>query len=229
MPKPRPSAPAASRRLELGPRDALIVVDVQRDFLPGGSLAVPAGAAILPRVNDWIATFASQRLPVYASRDWHPPAHMSFREQGGPWPPHCVAGTPGAGFADGLHLPAGAMIVSKGVAADADAYSAFQGTDLLRRLQARGVQRLFVAGIAAEYCVLATVQDALALGFGVVLLRDAVAALNGGEGARALEAMRRAGATLAAWQDLAGPPAVQADALSSSAASARTPGDMCTG
>lgn len=186
--------------------DALLVVDVQRDFLPGGSLAVPAGAAILPRLNDWIDAFATRRLPVCASRDWHPPGHVSFHAAGGPWPPHCVAQTPGAGFADGLQLPAGACIVSKGTAPDADAYSAFQGTDLHRRLQLRGVRRLFVAGIAAEFCVQATVQDALALGYEVVLLRDAVAALDAepGAGARAFAAMRDAGARLAEWAELKG-------------------------
>ena len=233
-PGPTPAPLPGPSGLALDANDALIVVDVQRDFLPGGSLAVPAGAAILPRLNAWIAAFVARRLPVYASRDWHPPGHVSFRDQGGPWPPHCVAQTPGARFADGLQLPGDVGIVSKGCTAEADAYSAFEGTDLQHRLQACGIRRLFVGGIAAEYCVLSTVKDALALGFEVVLLRDAVAALDAepGDGARALEAMRAAGARFVEWQDPSpGPlePARQGATLSSASASACRPGDIRTG
>ena len=180
--------------------DALVVVDVQRDFVPGGSLAVPAGDAVVPVVNRWAQRFAERRLPVFASRDWHPADHCSFAAQGGPWPPHCIAGTPGAAFAAGLQLPAGTHIVSKATRADRDAYSAFDGTDLHARLQALGVRRVVVVGLATDYCVQATVVDALALGYGVVVLRDGVAAVDvhPGDGDRALAAMLERGARVVA-------------------------------
>jgi nicotinamidase/pyrazinamidase len=176
--------------------DALLVVDVQRDFLPGGSLAVAGGDAVIAPLNAWIACFAARHLPVYASRDWHPADHVSFAAQGGPWPPHCVAQSPGAAFAGALQLPADVCIVSKGSLAEKDAYSAFEGTDLQRRLQTQGVRRLFVGGLATDYCVLSTVLDALALGYEVLVLGDAIAAVNvhPGDGDRALDRMRQAGA-----------------------------------
>lgn len=176
--------------------DALLVVDVQRDFLPGGSLAVAGGDAILAPVQACVDRFHSRGLPVFASRDWHPPDHASFQAQGGGWPPHCVAGTPGAAFPAALVLPAETVIVSKGTRPERDAYSAFEGTELHRQLRRLRVLRLFVAGLATDYCVLATVVDARALGYGVVLMRDAVAAvdLNPGDGERALARMAAAGA-----------------------------------
>jgi nicotinamidase/pyrazinamidase len=176
--------------------DALLVVDVQRDFLPGGSLAVPGGDAILAPLNACIARFAALRLPIFASRDWHPPDHGSFQAHGGPWPVHCVAGGSGADFPAALHLPAATGIVSKGCRAERDAYSAFDETDLHARLQAHGVRRLVVAGLATDYCVLASVLDARALGYAVVVLRDAIAAvaLQPGDATQALEKMRAAGA-----------------------------------
>ena len=179
--------------------DALIVVDVQRDFLPGGSLAVPHGDRVVPPIDRCIGAFARRGLPVFASRDWHPADHCSFREQGGPWPPHCVAGSPGAAFADGLRLSHDMGIVSKATAPHLDAYSAFAGTDLSQRLAAAGVARLFVGGLATDYCVLQTVTDALAAGLRVVVLRDAVAAVDvhPGDGERAIARMRELGASFA--------------------------------
>jgi nicotinamidase/pyrazinamidase len=185
---------------ELTPRagDALLIVDVQNDFLPGGALAVPQGDAVVPVLNRWIARFRDRGLPVVATRDWHPPDHCSFRSRGGPWPEHCVAGTPGARFAPDLELPQDALIVSKATESDREVYSGFQGTDLAERLRALGVRRLFVGGLATDYCVLETVRDALREGFEVVVLRDAVRAVdvNPGDGERALEEMRRLGARL---------------------------------
>jgi len=176
--------------------DALIAVDVQNDFLPGGSLAVPAGDAVVPALNRYLAAFDARALPVFATRDWHPANHCSFKAQGGTWPPHCVAGTPGAGFAGGLALPAAAAIVSKAQTPEADSYSGFGGTDLRARLRAAGVARLFIGGLATDYCVLNTVKDALAAGFAVLLLVDAVRAveLTRGDGARALAEMEGLGA-----------------------------------
>jgi nicotinamidase/pyrazinamidase len=193
-----PTRPAACASSNAAPRagDALLVIDVQRDFLPGGSLAVPGGDAILAPLNACIERFDALHLPIFASRDWHPPDHCSFKPQGGTWPVHCVAGEPGAGFPDALQLPAATGIVSKACHADRDAYSAFGETDLHLRLQASGVRRLFVGGLATDYCVLASVLDARARGYAVVVLQDAIAAvaLRPGDEAQALERMRAAGA-----------------------------------
>lgn len=188
--------------------DALIVVDVQNDFLPGGALAVPDGDQVIAPINRLIALFSASDRPVYFSRDWHPAGHCSFLEQGGPWPPHCVADTPGADFAAGLELPAEPAVVSKGTRADRDAYSALDGTDLGGRLRAGAIRRVFVSGLATDYCVRATVLDALADGFEVVVLTDAVRAVDvdPGDGDRALEAMRDAGARLASGSGLAESP-----------------------
>jgi len=178
------------------PGDALVIVDVQKDFLPGGSLAVPSGDQVVAPLNQWISHFSATGLPVFATRDWHPADHCSFAAQGGPWPPHCVAGTPGAAFADGLQLPSNAAIISKATRKDADAYSGFAGTDLHLRLKKATAQRLFVGGLATDYCVLNTVKDALKLGYGVVLLTSAVRAVDvrPGDGDRALAEMIAAGA-----------------------------------
>lgn len=187
-----------------GRGDALIIVDVQRDFLPGGSLAVPEGDRVVTVLSRCAALFARLGLPVVATRDWHPAGHVSFRARGGPWPPHCVQGTPGAEFAEGLVLPPGTLIVSKATAADRDAYSGFEGTDLARRLREAGVRRVFVGGLATDYCVLCTVRDAIRLGFEAVLLTDAARAVNvrPGDGADAVEAMRAAGAAIATARSL---------------------------
>lgn len=174
--------------------DALLVVDVQRDFLPGGALGVAHGDRVLAPINRAIVLFAGR--PVFLTRDWHPPGHCSFREQGGPWPPHCVAGTPGAQFADELRLPPDVQVVSKATQVERDAYSAFGGTDLERRLRDARVRRVFIGGLATDYCVLHTVIDARAAGFDAVVLHDAIAAVDvqPGDGERAITRMRELGA-----------------------------------
>jgi nicotinamidase/pyrazinamidase len=189
----------------IGPGDALIVVDVQRDFLPGGALGVPAGDEVIEPLNCAIAAFGRAGLPVFFSRDWHPADHCSFRPQGGPWPPHCVAGTPGATFAAALIVPGGAAVISKADSAERDAYSAFQETGLAAQLEASGVRRVFVGGLATDYCVKATVRDARRLGFDVEVLEDAVRAVDvqPGDGERALAEMRQEGAQLIRSADLA--------------------------
>jgi nicotinamidase/pyrazinamidase len=186
-------------------RDALVVVDVQRDFLPGGSLAVPSGDAVIPALNRYLALWRDRGLPVFATRDWHPPAHCSFRAQGGPWPPHCVAGTRGAEFAPGLDLPPDVAVISKGDLTDRDAYSGFQETSLHERLRTAGVTRVFVGGLATDYCVLATVRDAAALGYEVRLLTDAVMPVDvhPGDGQRAQDEMVRLGADPIRYEQLA--------------------------
>jgi nicotinamidase/pyrazinamidase len=158
--------------------DTLIVVDVQNDFLPGGSLAVLQGDEVVPILNRYIAAFAARGLPVYATRDWHPPDHCSFKAQEGPWPPHCVAETNGARFARDLELPAGATIVSKATEPGRDAYSGFEGTRLDQSLREKNIKRVFVGGLATDYCVLNTVRDACKLGYDVFLLSDAIRAVN---------------------------------------------------
>ncbi len=192
-----------NERIELRNGDALVVVDVQNDFLPGGSLAVPRGDEVVPVLNRYLAAFTARELPIYATRDWHPADHCSFKVRGGPWPPHCVAETHGAQFAGDMKFPTGIIVISKATGPDKDAYSGFEGTDLDRRLRARTVKRLFVGGLATDYCVLNTVRDARRLGYEVCLLADAVRAVNVNpeDGRRAEEEMRRLGAkpiTLAA-------------------------------
>lgn len=176
--------------------DALIVVDVQNDFLAGGALPVPRGDEVIPVLSDMARRFDAANLPVFATRDWHDPQHSSFRPQGGVWPPHCVAGSQGAAFPVALALPAAATVISKGTRSDDPGYSAFAGTDLDTRLRKQGVRRLFVGGLATDYCVLHTVRDALERGYAVVLLGPAVRAVDvrPGDGERAVAQMRVCGA-----------------------------------
>lgn len=178
--------------------DALIIVDVQNDFLPGGNLPVPGGDQLVPVLNRYIQSFTDRNLPIYATRDWHPDDHCSFVEQGGTWPNHCVARTRGAEFASGLVLPADATVISKATSSDKDAYSGLEGTDLKQQLTAKHIRRLCVGGLATDVCVLNTVKDALAADFRVYLLRDAVRAVNAepGDGERALKEMEHLGAIL---------------------------------
>jgi nicotinamidase/pyrazinamidase len=184
------------RDLVIGKHDALIVVDVQNDFLPGGTLAVNDGDAVIPVINECIRRSTTNRLPIYATRDWHPAGHCSFVENGGTWPKHCVADSPGAQFAEDLALPDDVTIVNKGTDSEKEAYSGFQGTDLSDQLHAKGVKRVIIGGLATDYCVLNTVNDALASGFDVVLLTHAIRAvdLNSGDGDRAIESMLERGA-----------------------------------
>ena len=191
--------------ISLQPGDALLIADVQNDFLPGGSLAVPHGGEIVPVLHRYLALFQSRKLPIFASRDWHPADHCSFRNQGGIWPPHCLAGSPGAGAPPDLPLPPSTVIVHKATAADKDAYSAFEGTTLDAALRARGVRRLFVGGLATDYCVLNTVRDAVTLGYAVVLLMDAIRAVNvhPDDGANAEAEMLRLGALPARYEEWA--------------------------
>jgi nicotinamidase/pyrazinamidase len=183
-------------RLKTG--DALVVVDVQRDFLRGGSLAVPDGDAVVPVLNQYLRQFEAAGLPTIATRDWHPVDHCSFVAEGGTWPAHCVQDSPGAEFAEALRLPDDTVLISKGTKSDAEAYSGFDSTDLARRLNDAMVTRVFIGGLATDYCVLATVRDAISAGFEVFLLRDAVRAVNveAGDGHKAVDEMCVLGASL---------------------------------
>ena len=184
-------------------RDALVIVDVQNDFCPGGALGVKDGDQVVPVLNRYAERFAARGAPIFASRDWHPARTRHFKAYGGLWPPHCVQGTPGAEFHPGLRLPGPTMILSKGMDPETDAYSAFQGeledgTPFAAALAAEGIQRLFIGGLATDYCVRATALDALKESFEVVVLEDGSRAVdvNPGDGDRALDEMRAAGAVL---------------------------------
>jgi nicotinamidase/pyrazinamidase len=180
------------------PGDALLIVDVQNDFCPGGALAVPEGDRVIPVLNRWIEKARQQNIPIFASRDWHPPGHISFKPRGGPWPVHCVQGSPGSEFHPDLRLPADAHIISKGEHPDQDSYSAFGGTSLKEQLRRAGIKRLWIGGLAQDYCVRATTLDALREGFEVHVIVDATRPVNvhADDGRRALEDMARAGAIL---------------------------------
>lgn len=180
----------------LGKGDALLIVDMQNDFLPGGSLAVPRGDLVIEPINALIDLYRAQRLPIYASRDWHPGKHCSFAAQGGPWPPHCVADTEGAAFSAALRLPQDAIVVSKAVLEAEDAYSAFNGTGLARSMLADGITRLAVCGLATDYCVLNTVLDGIDAGFEVLLVLEGTRAVEvtPGDGDRAIARMLSRGA-----------------------------------
>lgn len=193
------------RSLSPSEGDALIAVDLQNDFLQGGSLAVPGGIQAVPVFNGYLQLFRSLGLPVFLTRDWHPRDHVSFKSRGGVWPPHCVQGTRGAAFAPELRLTGEEFVVSKADRTENDAYSGFEGTDLEGRLRSLGVTRVFIGGLATEYCVLATVQDALKLGFEVVLLSDVTCAVdvNPGDGAKAREQMVEQGARPAEYRAVA--------------------------
>ncbi len=188
------------------PGDALLVVDVQNDFVTG-TLAVAGGAEVIEPLNQVLALFEGLGLPVFATRDWHPPGHCSFAAQGGPWPVHCVAGTRGADYVAGLRLPADTTPVLKATRVEADAYSGFAGTSLASMLHGLGVRRVFVGGLTTDYCVLNTVRDAIAEGLQVVVLGDAIRAVdaNDGDGVRAEAEMARLGARFASSDELSGP------------------------
>jgi nicotinamidase/pyrazinamidase len=192
--------------IELNSGDALLIIDMQLDFLPGGALGVPNGDQVIVPINRLAELFARQGLPVVASRDWHPENHCSFAARGGPWPPHCVAGTEGAAFSAELDLPAGTTVVSKADTADADAYSAFNGTDLAAQLRERGVRRVVVGGLATDYCVLNTVLDARELGFEAIIVAEAMRAVDvaPGDGERAIARMAALGARVAGLDEFAG-------------------------
>lgn len=189
------------------PKDrALLIVDMQNDFLPGGSLAVPGGLEIVPTINSYIRLFHGCNCPIFASRDWHPPTTSHFEENGGTWPAHCVQNTPGAAFHSGVQLPEETIVLSKGMDERNDNYSAFdgetgEGVRFATVLKDLGVAELFVCGVATDYCVKWSVLGSLERGYIVQVLVDAVRAVNRdyGDGARALEDMRAAGALEATY------------------------------
>lgn len=178
-------------------KQALIVVDVQNDFCPGGKLAVAQGDEVVAPLNELIDEFLERGDPVYKSRDWHPPETKHFKAYGGTWPPHCVQNTKGAEFHPQLKDDPRIHVISKGLG-DTDCYSAFDETDLAAQLRDEGVKELLVGGLATDYCVKATVLAGLKQGFKVKALENAMRAVNlkPDDGERAIEEMRAAGAEI---------------------------------
>jgi len=193
-------------KAKLCQRDALVVVDMQRDFMPGGALGVDGADTIVERVNEYTRLFEKASLPVFFTRDWHPKTHISFKRNGGVWPEHCVIGSDGAAFDERLYIPSdNRFIISKGDSETFDAYSGFQGTTLKALLQERGVNRVFICGVATDYCVKHTLLGAENLGFRTVLLIDAVKGVDikRGDSEAAVEQMLMRGSVLCSIDDLA--------------------------
>ena len=178
---------------DLAPGDALLVVDVQNDFCPGGALPIPEGDRVVPVLNEWMAAAERAGLPVYASRDWHPQGHPSFVGEGGAWPVHCLQDTSGAAFHPDLRLPPDTLVVTKGTRFDQDQYSAFDQTGLHERLRKDGVRRLWTGGLAQDVCVRATAVDARRLGYEVALIPGASLPVTREDAEEALREMREAG------------------------------------
>jgi len=173
--------------------DALLIVDVQPDFCPGGALPIERGDEVVPVLNRAIAAARAADVPVYASRDWHPLSHLSFVGRGGQWPQHCVQDTPGAAFHPGLRLPPDTRVVTKGTRFDKDQYSAFDETGLAVELQREHVRRVWIGGLAEDVCVRATALDARKAGFDVHLLEEATRPVTPEGGEKAIADLRTAG------------------------------------
>ena len=190
--------------MDIDRTSALIIVDVQNDFCPGGALAVTNGDQVVSVLNEYARRFAEAGAPVVATRDWHPANHMSFTEQGGIWPVHCVQNTEGAAFHPDLVLPEGTIIISKAQTPESEAYSGFQNTDLADQLRELGVEKVYVGGLATDYCVKSTVLDAIAADFDTYFLEDAAKGVevNAGDVAAAEIAMEDAGAHTATLEEV---------------------------
>jgi nicotinamidase/pyrazinamidase len=188
---------------------ALLIVDVQNDFCPGGALGVAGGDDIIPLINRYIELFEGERLPIIASRDWHPRVTKHFKEFGGIWPAHCVQGSNGAMFREGLRLPHDSLVFSKGMDPERDDYSALHarsdaGTLLPEFLTKEGIRRLYVCGLATDYCVRQTALEGIRQGFVINVLVDAIGGvdLQPGDSERALAEIKAAGATFAILDEL---------------------------
>jgi nicotinamidase/pyrazinamidase len=183
-------------KISLTLHDALLIADIQNDFLPGGALGIRGGEEILPTLEDYIRRFHRCGHPIFLTRDWHPPDHCSFVSRGGVWPVHCVAGSSGSLPPTFFPTPDSAIIIYKATDRNQEAYSAFQNTSLDRQLRDLATRRLFVGGLATDYCVLNTVKDARKKGYDVCLLMDGIKAVNlfPNDGRRAEEEMISLGA-----------------------------------
>jgi nicotinamidase/pyrazinamidase len=195
----------------LGNESALIIVDMQNDFCPGGALGVSGGDEIIPIINRYMKQFREKGAPIIASRDWHPRETKHFARFGGQWPEHCVQGSFGAMFRAGLTLPPDTRLFSKGMEPERDDYSALRardgaGTSMAEFLNSEGIRELFICGLATDYCVRQTALEGLRLGFSIYVLVDAVRGvdLQPGDSERALEELRSAGAGMISFEELLG-------------------------
>ena len=183
----------------MGDRTGLLIVDVQNDFCEGGALAVAGSEQAVAALNHYLDAAVAQGVPVYVSRDWHPAITSHFKTYGGPWPVHCVQGTRGARFHPALHIPADAIVITKGESQESPGYSAFEGRttegkSFREELRERGIGHLVVGGLATDYCVKHSVLDAVAAGLKVTILEDAIAGVRADDSAAALAEMLARGA-----------------------------------
>ncbi len=161
-------------RIKICKIDSLIIVDMQNDFMPGGALPIENALSIIPKINKYIDIFSRSGALIVATRDWHPPNHISFKTSGGPWPPHCIQNTKGAEFVSDMKLPRNTIIISKAVHPEKEAYSGFDGTELDSVLRSYNIRRVFIAGVATDYCVKATAVDAFKHGYETFVLSDGI-------------------------------------------------------
>ncbi len=192
-------------------KKALLIVDVQNDFCPGGALGVPEGDKIVPYINKYIKIFSKKKLLIFATRDWHPIKTKHFKDFGGVWPVHCIQNTRGAQFYPKLRLPKETILLYKGIYPDKDGYSAFEaenenGMSFLSLLKRLGVQEIYISGLAIDYCVKFSTSDALKQGFKVKLLMDAVKGVNlrPNDSERAIKEMVKKGAKKITLKDIGG-------------------------
>lgn len=176
--------------------DALIIVDVQNDFCPGGKLGLDEGDEVVPIINALIAQAQQADIPIFASRDWHPRHHVSFTERGGPWPEHCIQDSSGAEFHPQLRLPQTTRLISKGARFDIDQYSAFDKTGLVSELVFLNVKRVWIVGLALEVCVKATALDACKEGYTTLLVNAGTRHINKADGENTLTELRKNGVKL---------------------------------
>jgi nicotinamidase/pyrazinamidase len=175
--------------------EALLIIDVQNDFLPGGALAVPGGDEVIDPIN---ALAADPRFAVViATRDWHPADHSSFAEQGGPWPAHCVQGTPGAELTDRLNRDAIDAVIDTGTTPEAEGYSGFENPELRELLRLEQVSAVTIVGLATDVCVKHTAADALRETLQVTIVRDGVRGIDANDSEAALAGLSESGAVLA--------------------------------
>jgi nicotinamidase/pyrazinamidase len=193
--------------LKITAKDALIITDIQLDFLPGGALPVPDGDQVIPVFNEYIRIFKGTPAKIVASRDWHLQNHVSFKSRGGPWPSHCVQETPGAQFSPALKLPENTGIISKATDSDKEAYSVFDSTGLADTLNAKKINRIFIGGLATDYCIVNSVLDARKLGLHVIVLVDGSRGINvrPGDVEEALDSMMKSGAQQVTLSDFPEP------------------------
>lgn len=194
-------------------KGALLVVDMQNDFCPGGALGIPEGDKIIPKINKYIKIFAKHKLPVFLTRDWHPVRTKHFKDFGGTWPVHCIQNSRGAQFHSKLKLPKEAILLYKGMDPAVDAYSAFQaeasnGVKLAHLLKVMGINELYIGGLATDYCVRFSSRDAIKQGFKVKILVDAIKGVNlrPEDSEQAIKEITKLGAKKISLKDLEGKP-----------------------